>query len=433
MAAPLSSPSDAPPGASISAASVTASETRVVSVSPREPRLVLEPLVNEAQLESPPNETTLDHVTTIETGLSSRNAIAEARTVAAQLAAVIAQGREGEAKAAKAVVHLHERLRLGAKMLKAFQTQISRVEAGLATLRSHEAQVRSAGKHIDEKYAAFEASVEATLTRTVARLDEAAQQAIDRFEQHVAARERELIALEERIASGIARVDALHQAIDAMEAQAAEAVNKSDAALQRLEGKINEAAELQRQCDEAVRMLARELLDAAGAIDQISTRSEEIQASAKTAIDESAAAENQLRSELSRLVEACTIAAETSKKVHAVEALLQRLAPWEKLLIEAEASPHGLPPPLAAVAGQLQKRIGSEMAQLLETLHSVSRRVEQLANLNPVSAAAKDETAESSLPAQTAEPKLDVGSDPDMRVDGPLRFQTWAGRSSQAT
>jgi hypothetical protein len=85
----------------------------------------------------------------------ANRAIADLVDLASQtsdvLRALIDQGQLSERKASRAALHLQERLRLSARMLKAFQSQISRLESGLAEMRDHERRLHSLEAQIEKR------------------------------------------------------------------------------------------------------------------------------------------------------------------------------------------------------------------------------------------------------------------------------------------
>jgi hypothetical protein len=98
------------------------------------------------------------------------------RQTAMGLRELIEQGRNGERKATRAALHLQERLRLSARMLQAFQIQISRVEKGIDDLREYEQQVKLVEERLQAKLTELQAQAESVITAAELRLTESAPQ-----------------------------------------------------------------------------------------------------------------------------------------------------------------------------------------------------------------------------------------------------------------
>ncbi|MHC4949191.1 MAG: hypothetical protein ACYTG1_13200 [Planctomycetota bacterium] len=75
-----------------------------------------------------------------------------------------------EGIATRATVALQERLRVAARMLKAFELQIGRVERGLDVLQERESEIRSQQRIVDEALETVEARIREALARFEQRL-----------------------------------------------------------------------------------------------------------------------------------------------------------------------------------------------------------------------------------------------------------------------
>lgn len=152
---------------------------RVVSVSPHAHELEPEP-------EHPPCAIDVDCIAGDEAAQTLRGLTSDATNLAERLERALVQARDGGASAAKAVVQLQERLQLSAQMLKAFQSQISRVEMSLAELKSQEKKSQAAEARARERLGDLDRTVEAAMAKYTRRIDEALQAATVRFDKHVA-------------------------------------------------------------------------------------------------------------------------------------------------------------------------------------------------------------------------------------------------------
>jgi chromosome segregation ATPase len=101
-----------------------------------------------------------DHDIDLEPAAVLRRLIDEANASGSHLQALMERARRRDAGSAQASVRLQERLRLGAKMLCAFQAQIDRVEETIAVLRAQQGESETAQRALLEQLAALERRVE---------------------------------------------------------------------------------------------------------------------------------------------------------------------------------------------------------------------------------------------------------------------------------
>jgi vacuolar-type H+-ATPase subunit I/STV1 len=119
--------------------STTPTRPRVVSVSPHPAGAASSQVPNTAH----PDEAA---------GLS--DAVDQVRQLATRLERLIGDGRVQDVQTTKASLQLQERLRLSARMLRAFQAQIDRVEATLKSQQDHERQLRQLQGQVEQQCAA---------------------------------------------------------------------------------------------------------------------------------------------------------------------------------------------------------------------------------------------------------------------------------------
>lgn len=98
----------------------------------------------------------------------------QANAVINSLHSALDQASMGDAMARDTVRSLQERLRVGARMLQAFQAQITRIEAGIAELQQQcevtERAVQVDAERLDDQAAAFEQRLEVALDHFERRL-----------------------------------------------------------------------------------------------------------------------------------------------------------------------------------------------------------------------------------------------------------------------
>lgn len=162
-----------------------------------------------------------------------------ARTQSLSLQSSIEQASALDEDIAAASRQLHERLSLSARMLKAFQSQIDRIDGLLAGARAGEERVAALNERMQERVGEFETRLERYLERFDARLEEMVGRASTRFRAQIAEHEESMAAvsaalpdLDERLGNLQGKISTaevntaaaeagLHEALDnASEAQA---------------------------------------------------------------------------------------------------------------------------------------------------------------------------------------------------------------------
>jgi len=151
---------------------------RVVSVSPRA-----------AQPQHSPSRQSNRSETPIRDAMESlRSLLEHSRASASQLNKVFATVQEGEKAATQAAVHLQERLQLSAQMLKAFQSQISRIDNSIAELKAQERRAEAAESRLLERLNEVQARIDAALQQFAAKIEQASHAALEQFDSQCAQR-----------------------------------------------------------------------------------------------------------------------------------------------------------------------------------------------------------------------------------------------------
>jgi hypothetical protein len=92
-----------------------------------------------------------------------RALVQDASSLIQKLRLLREEARHDEEQATRTVVHLQDRLRLGAEMVKAFQMQIHRIEESMSELKAQERRVEAAGQRILEQASQALAEIAAAL------------------------------------------------------------------------------------------------------------------------------------------------------------------------------------------------------------------------------------------------------------------------------
>ena len=117
-----------------------------------------------------------------------RDVIAQAHAAAERIERTLGQAGASPVQPSKVLTQLQERLQLSAQMLKAFQTQITRIEMSLAELKSQEKKAQVAESRAQQRLTDMDARLAAAEQRFKARLDALAQEAWQSLERRMAER-----------------------------------------------------------------------------------------------------------------------------------------------------------------------------------------------------------------------------------------------------
>ncbi|UCD74014.1 MAG: hypothetical protein JSV91_09495 [Phycisphaerales bacterium] len=395
-----------------------APEQRVMSVSPSDAELGSDVATREAgdrDIFLAPR--VLDQNSFDELAGRLRTLIDEANDALAKLQLRLDELRQRDLEPVKASARLQERLRLGARMLKAFQGQIGRVENSISELTSRKEDVEAVGRKLDETLAAFDARIENLTATSVGRVNELADEALRRFEQELAERRESLTEtdvpveeairslrsriaevveretgelearlavrreesarLDDRISESVQHADSLLKLVELAEQKTASLSHRQAASIASIEARIAEANEITRQCEEAGRILGQTLLSAAERIDQLDARSSEI---CKSANRDAARSEEAARELIQRLAEAGPLTDRLDQANGAameLRELLERLRPWENLLLESERTADGTPRPVASMIETLQQGLAQDLAGLSLVMRDLADRVDR--------------------------------------------------------
>jgi chromosome segregation ATPase len=169
-----------------------------------------------------------------------REVVEAARTQSLSLQSTIEQASALDGDIAAASRQLHERLSLSARMLKAFQSQIERIEALLGRARADEEKANAINQRMQSRIDEFETRLEKYLERFEARLDDIASRASKRFKDEIAEQEKKLH-------DAVQAVPAIDSRLRGLEEQLADLETRSASARESLAEALESACEA--QCD----------------------------------------------------------------------------------------------------------------------------------------------------------------------------------------
>jgi hypothetical protein len=291
------------------------------------------------------------------------------------------EASDGETRAGAMSTQLQEQLRLGARMLSAFQTQVARVESTLARQHAYEKQVAETQAKIEQCFAGIESCVDTTIEQVARRLAEQARIAMQRFDEGLAARQEQLGQFDARIAECAAGINGICAMVEKVQASVGASVVSNEQTLEQIAAMLAEGRGLLSQHASARETLTADLL----------------------ALRETLALGQRTDAALCERLHQATCTQSESERLAAtiseLHALLARLQPWEALLLCGSRNGDGLPQPVADVAGEVRRRISQDMNWLNLTMRDVSARVAQLAAVAPVATAEHSPVATDPVPA----------------------------------
>lgn len=339
-----------------------------------------------------------------------RGLIGEAEQAADRLDERLEAARQNAAAPAAASAQLQERLRLGARMLKAFQTQIDRAEAAVGTLDDQHKRSETGEAGLERRLAELEERATETIAEAQRRLDavgdetvrraetlcaerpdghistdeaqrtidEALQDALRRIEAHIDQRQATFEAVGQRLDQLRRRADELAEVVEETKRRTDTASASADQSAERMEARSREAGEIARQCEEAKGTLDAALLHAAAQIDELTERGERLVASTRRQLGEADTAMQRIGRSIGRAKAVQERLSPTNELADTLQALLGRLEPWKRLLLESERDAEGTPQPVASMIEGLRTGIGQDMARISATMRELARRVDDL-------------------------------------------------------
>lgn len=391
------------------------SEKRVLSVSPaREERGPEQNSKNSREVFLSPR--VIDEQAFNEFATTIRTLIDDATSTSDRLAGLLEKASDDDVWTNKASDHLQERLRLSARMLKAFQSQITRVEQTITSMDVQEQTLESSRQSLDESLEEFETHLCTTLEKFEGRMTEITDRAIARFDQHVVTREDDLNRVEHQTSEAVRRADAsvkiveeAEKVIISLSGNAAESASKLDEradaakdhiecelaslkqvtdsrvqeivnavtdAENRLDKRKAEAKELIYLCDDASMKLATELQQTTENLDEAAARCRGIRCALEEKLDQSRHAEQMFQKRFEDFTELVTSLEVDAKTYENLQTVLDRLEPWKHLVLRETGDDAGLPEPLAQSLEALRDGIGRDMSGISKTMTDIARRIE---------------------------------------------------------
>lgn len=367
----------------------------------------------------------LDQGALDELSSSLRNLIDDAAEIRSRLRDTVDQLRSANDQSNQSTMQLQERLRLSARMLKAFQSQIDRVDAAVASVTQQQIDTEGAEKRLAEALASFESRMQAVVESSCTQIEAARAAAFEQLDQHLAVRQGEVAAVERQLGEARDRAETLTRLVEGAEVNIAVLAHKSGQSARDAHVASVEIEASLEQARQARKVLAQELTDASSQIERFAHRSTELNDTLRTSLRLCETNERQVGERLAGLTAAIEQAHVVEASSRRLDALLQQLAPWEGLLLRGSAEV--LPKPLARIVDELRDRLRGDLRALSSAMRVIADRAETMLPGDPL--VGPQTPIDLSVAPESTQPELveSIGS-PDRAATiiepQPLRFAT---------
>lgn len=306
--------------------------------------------------------------------------ISQSQDLTVELARQVESASSLDTQANRASTKLQDRLHLSARMLKALQLQIDRMQ----TMQDEfDTRSNEAGANHKKQLEALDAH----RAKLAAQLDASAGQIADamrRVEKESAATieakavecDKRVMATEKRLAGVNDTVEKLGNLVVDSEKSITGVAHRAAQSAKRAEHVVDDAKRTLRQCEDTRQALSKDLIEAEERLNESAKRADELTATVQNAVARCEAAERQL----SRIMDAAEPFVERLDRlenaVSGVNALLPLLAPWEGILLQARKEPEQLPRPLRDLVDLVRAGLRGEMRNLAGSMRGLAERVE---------------------------------------------------------
>ncbi|MHC5024207.1 MAG: hypothetical protein ACYTGG_09900 [Planctomycetota bacterium] len=318
----------------------------------------------------------IDQDTFDELATSLRGLVDESRAASSQLVAQLGEIRNLEGLSSDASVQLQERLRLGARMLKAFQTQISRVEAAVAEFDQRSSRLDTVQQRIDAALNSLESRANDVIDRARDRLEQTSSDGVQRLRAELEPMQQRLEATLHGLQDADTRARDLDQRVESSEVEMAALAARLGESNETVDRSLAAVAEAVGDCEETRGRLSDDLARAAGGIEQACQRGGGLAEELGAIIDRARAAGAGLDERLDRVAAAQRELDGIGSTCARLDGLLERLGPWRPLLLGPGRD--GLPEPVARLVDDLKVGVTRDLGRLATTMRSVADRVDEL-------------------------------------------------------
>jgi predicted phage tail protein len=344
-----------------------------------------------------------------------RQLIDQAQHSAAHLNDIIAGAQASDASASKASLMLQERLRLGARMLQAFKSQITRNEELLKQFPKQPAAMPS----VDEAPRAIQSedpdAVERFAQQVQAKIDAMVEQAMKRIDAAISQR---MNAVSTGIDAMAQRAEQSMQLLNTAEQNAAKtAYAQGQAAIAMREA----AAETDAACDQAAEsatQLAALFESATQRIESLQQQAESIGRQLSEACTGGEQAAKRIEEQLGEKQSIDDLIERTNRASAALDAVLQQLEPWRHLLIESDRDEHGTPRPIRSMIEVLRGGLVDDISRISVAMREFANRVDDAI---PIGAAAPQDALQAAPRADIARSAVAVHTEAKPRPGAPSK------------
>jgi chromosome segregation ATPase len=384
-----------------------------------------------------------------------RSLLDEAGNAVDRLESRIEAAERREDAPSSAAAQLQERLRLSAQMLKAFQSQIDRVQTviteiverrlglddtAVALVRTIDSRRAGAVTEIEvtaaaavesfEKRWSDDAAGQARLAAFETQLESRAEAVITRFQSRIETHESERLArmedASERLAGLEQRVAAMEQTVETAEVTVAALGHRVGEAGRLASAHLENAESATAHCGEMIDSLNDTVDAASEQVEQLTSQGERLTAAVRERMDRGDVAERRLAGRVTEAERALGQIEPTADRCDTLRAdldrIIDRLGPWEKLLVDAECDENGTPRPVTQMLDHLREGIGHDVAQLGSTLRTLVARIEHIgAPATDTTPAGKPKTQE--IVRFIERPKDQMTPPDTLAAEPKLRFQ----------
>ncbi|MCH8315964.1 MAG: hypothetical protein IIA64_08335 [Planctomycetes bacterium] len=354
---------ESPETSPVESSHLESSAQRVMSISPTDIDPDAEPMtIDQDDILLTPR--VLDQNAFNQLSETLRGLIEQANGAAQLLRDEFEQADGAKGQASKASAGLHERLRVSARMLKAFQSQIDLVQERIGQLTAAGKEAQEASSRLEGLAEKFESRVTDAAAMFERQVDETFESRIKRFEEELAKREQAVANVGERVAEAQGRVNDL----------LTDTERRVDALLDRTEGKVQPIVTDAQQQVEALLGEVRGSVETvtgnakkavSGLIKGTQGRIESLEVDAKRGAAKAVA-------QTQRCVDSIAKVAEGAEK-NAADAVIKSAAATEK--IEKAASETSQ---IIAQVNHARKLLGEDLLKAAERIDQLSARSEKI-------------------------------------------------------
>jgi predicted nucleic acid-binding Zn-ribbon protein len=297
-----------------------------------------------------------------------RSLIDEAGSSRASLEQAMQRIGDGDVYASKASEHLQDRLRLSARMLKAFQGQIERAEHSAERLTKQESVLSSLLGRVEAAQQRDAERMDDAADAFRARLDAIAEQSASAFANRLRDRQNEFLAINDRLEAITPKLEALERQVEAADDQL-QTLRSADAKRRDAFERAAAGAEATaHRCYDAQRTLAEHLNETDARIEQQFAHSRRVSDDINALIERqeriAETTRQRLDSQYAR-IDPCFI--------ETLQSLLDQLEPWTALVdINRDLAGQKLPAPFAIVIDRLRRHVERDLVTLATTMHSLA-------------------------------------------------------------